>query len=390
MLASVGPGPSELGAPTANPGRQGVVRLLAAAAGVAGAVSFGTTRIRTARCSTCSTTRRPGSRRLLADRPCRPKPSSAAPNSWRLLDNVRPRRDGRGVRAGAGRRGRAGAGGLGDQRARRRHRAPSRRLRASRRPLRSPIRCRRRARCSARAGGRRRNARCTAAGRARRRRRPGRRARTARRRARALAAGPQQRVRAPAQRLVDAMLRDDLAGTAAAGCWAAQTPAAPYAGGVDAAVARQWVGQPFSGAPLGDAPVTSAVPRRRPCCRRAQWPALSSTRGPRSCRIRWGTGGVAANLAAPGARAPHLILLAVPPDTAQPWTTDALLSVVDEALERAQCRLSSTSTPAATRRLLLPAIYLTEFNADDLGVRHLLRTPRTSSRRGWVEKGTSA
>jgi hypothetical protein len=38
---------------------------------------------------------------------------------------------------------------------------------------------------------------------------------------------------------------------------------------------------------------------------------------------------------------------------------------------------------------LLPAIYLTEFNADDLGVRHLLNAANQFPAR-WVEKGTSA
>ncbi len=193
-------------------------------------------------------------------------------------------------------------------------------------------------------------------------------------------------MRAPAQRLVDAMLRDDLAGTAAVGCWASQTPAAPYAAGVDAAAARQWVGQRFP-APLGDAPVTSAVlvgdaPPQGAVAgiELDAWTEVVPDRG--------GTGGVAANLAAPGARAPNLILLAVPPDASKPWTTDALLSVVDEALELAQCRLVDLD---AARRVpaLLPATYLTGFNADDLGVRHLLNAANQFPPR-WVGKGTSA
>jgi hypothetical protein len=191
------------------------------------------------------------------------------------------------------------------------------------------------------------------------------------------------RVRAPAQSLIDALLRDDLAGAARVGSWAAQTPAAPYDGSVGAVSARRWVGSQFP-ARLGDAPVTSAV-------------FVGDEPGAAVAGIEldaWtevvpnaaGTGAVTANLAAPGARAPNLILLAVPPDTSKPWTTDVLLSVVDEALELAQCRL--VDLDAAQRvPALLPAIYLSEINADDLDVRHLLNTAQKFPQR-WVAKGT--
>ena len=70
-----------------------------------------------------------------------------------------------------------------------------------------------------------------------------------------------------------------------------------------------------------------------------------------------GTGGRRREPRRAGARAPNVILLAVPPDTSKPWTTDALLSVVDEALELADCRIVDLD---AARRVpaLLPAIYL--------------------------------
>jgi hypothetical protein len=383
MLASVGPGPSELGAPTANPGRQGVVRLLAAA-GVAGAVSFGTDpdqdgalldlldhaaawQQALAGRSPLSAETFVGRAELVAAPDTSALAATVAAFAQELADATAPALAAWGI------------SGLDADTARQ---VAAARVAAAA-ALADPVQ----------AAGALLGAPAVVEG--------------------TLAAlppdvlagvadpaavlGPRAgvlarwlqdsaRVRAPAQRLVDAMLRDDLAGTAAAGCWAAQTPAAPYAGGVDAAVARQWVGQPFP-VPLGDAPVTSAVLVGDP-------PPQGAVAGIEL--DAWtevvpdpvGTGGVAANLAAPGARAPNLILLAVPPDTAQPWTTDALLSVVDEALELAQCRL--VDLDAAQRvPALLPAIYLTEFNADDLGVRHLLNAANQFPAR-WVEKGTSA
>ena len=100
-----------------------------------------------------------------------------------------------------------------------------------------------------------------------------------------------------------------------------------------------------------------------------------------------GTAAVTANLAAPDARAPNLILLAVPPDISQPWTQEALLSVVDEALELADCRMVDLD---ATRRVpaLLPAIYVAEFDEDDLGIRHFLNTAKQFPVR-WVARETT-
>ena len=187
------------------------------------------------------------------------------------------------------------------------------------------------------------------------------------------------RVRAAAQRLNDALLRDDLAGAATVGSWAIQTPVAPYAVGVDTAAARNWVGGKFP-APLGDDVVTSAVVIGDPVSGAVTGIQLDA----------WtevvpnptGTGAVTANLVAPSARAPNLILLAVPPDTSKPWTPDALLSVVDEALELAQCRL--VDLDAAQRvPALLPAIYLDEYSDSDLDIRQLLGTAQQFPMR-WV------
>jgi hypothetical protein len=100
-----------------------------------------------------------------------------------------------------------------------------------------------------------------------------------------------------------------------------------------------------------------------------------------------GTAAVTANLSAPDARAPNLILLAVPPDVSKPWTQESLLSVVDEAMELADCRMVDLD---AARRVpaLLPAVYLAEFDENDLGVRHFLNVANKVPAR-WVAKETT-
>jgi hypothetical protein len=191
------------------------------------------------------------------------------------------------------------------------------------------------------------------------------------------------RVRGGAASLNEALLRDDLAGRTSVGWWAAQTPAAPYVASVDAASARSWVGLQFPAA-LGDAPVTSAlivgddVSGAVTGIELDAWTEVVPNAA--------GTGAVTANLTAPDARAPNVILLAVPPDTSKPWTTEGLLSVVDEAAELADCRMVDLD---ATRRVpaLLPAVYLAEFDENDLGIRRLLNTANQFPVR-WVAKGT--
>ncbi len=191
------------------------------------------------------------------------------------------------------------------------------------------------------------------------------------------------RVRSPIAQLNQAMLRDDLAGGTPVRSWAAQSPAAPYADTVAAASASFWVGLPFPDA-LGAAPVASIV-------------IVGDDAGGAVTGIEldaWtevvpepsGTAAVTANLAAPDARAPNLILLAVPPDTSTPWTQESLLSVVDEALELADCRMVDLD---ATRRVpaLLPAIYLAEFDENDVGIRRFLNVATTFPER-WVAKET--
>ena len=192
------------------------------------------------------------------------------------------------------------------------------------------------------------------------------------------------RVRSPVASLNDALLRDDLAGGASVQSWAAQSPAAPYADTVGPASAHAWVGLPFPAA-LGPAPITSVVIVGDDASGAVTGVELDA----------WtevvpnptGTAAVTANLSAPGARAPNLILLAVPPDINKPWTDAALLSVVDEALELADCRMVDLD---AARRVpaLLPAVYLAEFDENDLGVRRFLGAADKFPVR-WIAKETT-
>ncbi len=192
------------------------------------------------------------------------------------------------------------------------------------------------------------------------------------------------RVRAPVASLEEALLRDDLAGRAAVRSWAAQSPAAPYADGVDPASAHAWVGLPFPAA-LGPAPVTSVVIVGEDASGSVTGVELDA----------WtevvphptGTAAVTANLSAPDARAPNLILLAVPPDTSKLWTEESLLSVVDEVVELADCRMVDFD---AARRVpaLLPAVYLAEFDENDLGLRRFLNLANKFPVR-WVTKETT-
>ncbi len=192
------------------------------------------------------------------------------------------------------------------------------------------------------------------------------------------------RVRSPVTNLNEALLRDDLAGSAPVRSWAAQSPGAPYVDTVGNASAHAWVGLPFPAA-LGPAPITSVVIVGDDASGAVTGIELDA----------WtevvpnpsGTAAVTANLSAPDARAPNLILLAVPPDTSKSWTDASLLSVVDEALELADCRMVDLD---AARRVpaLLPAVYLAEFDENDLGVRRFLGAADKFPVR-WVAKETT-
>ena len=101
---------------------------------------------------------------------------------------------------------------------------------------------------------------------------------------------------------------------------------------------------------------------------------------------RSGAGAVSANLASPDSRAPNTILLAVPADVGEPWTQTSLFSVIDEALELAECRLVDLD---ASRRVpaVLPAIYISEFD-DDLKWRDVVHQ-RVEFPTRYVAKGVS-
>lgn len=176
------------------------------------------------------------------------------------------------------------------------------------------------------------------------------------------------RVRVAASDLGDALLRDDVAGADAVNTWAGQSPAAPWAAAVSASAGHSWVGLPFPGE-LAPSPVTSVVIVGDDASGAVTGIELDAWT--EVIPLPTGAAAVAANLSAPDARAPNVILLAVPPDLSKPWTQTSLFSVVDEALELSDCRMVDF---AAARRIpaLLPAIYLADYNADDVGLRHFL------------------
>ena len=166
-------------------------------------------------------------------------------------------------------------------------------------------------------------------------------------------------MRDSARALDEALLHGELRGVGEVAVTAGQTPAA-----------GPWVGQAFT-SPLGRDPVVSFV-------------ALHDDQAPAAGPVvgieldgwvevvpeKGGAGAVAANLASPDSRAPNTVLLAVPSDVEAPWTQEALFSVVDEALELAECRLVDLD---ASRRVpgVLPAIYISEYD-DDVKWRDLL------------------
>lgn len=189
------------------------------------------------------------------------------------------------------------------------------------------------------------------------------------------------RVRPAAAHLVAAMLQDDVAGSTAVRTWAAQSPAAPYA---DRPALRAWVGAPFPAA-LGSEQVTSAVLVGDAAT--GPLTGIELDAWTEVVPAATGNAAVTANLPSPDARAPNVILIAVPPDVSQPWTYDGLFSVVDEALELAACRMVDLD---ATRRApgLVPAAYISEYDPADLDIRQLLGAV-TSFPMRWVAEETS-
>lgn len=166
------------------------------------------------------------------------------------------------------------------------------------------------------------------------------------------------RVRASAGALDEACLLDELAGVDDVALRAGQTPLTPFAPDGTHATDRSWVGRPFPDA-LGPLPVVSYVVAGGLDGDMVHGIVLDS----------WtevipdddGVGAVAANLSAPDSRPPNLVLLAVPAVHDAVWTSEALFSVIDEAVELAQCRLIDLD---ASQRVpgVLPACYIAEYD----------------------------
>ena len=102
--------------------------------------------------------------------------------------------------------------------------------------------------------------------------------------------------------------------------------------------------------------------RARPPTSPARSPASSSTSGPRSCRRRTETTGIAFQYDPPDAAAPQAILLAVPPVLGQPWRVGTLNRVLLETLDLARLRLVGPEDLGDLGHYL-PAAYLA-FNAE--------------------------
>lgn len=161
------------------------------------------------------------------------------------------------------------------------------------------------------------------------------------------------RVRAAVRALDDALLADELADRPAVRLSAAQTPPTPYA---DTQQTR-WMGLRFPG-PLGTEP-TLCMAVAGPTTG-AELVGVELDAWAEVIPDRTGVGAAAANLSAPDARPPNVILLAVPADVSKDWTQEALFSVVDEAVELARCRMvdldASKRVPA-----LLPACFIADY-----------------------------
>jgi len=166
------------------------------------------------------------------------------------------------------------------------------------------------------------------------------------------------RVRDAARELDEAILLDELAGGPQLVFTAAQEPVFPYREATPAT--RVWVGgvQPLA---LGEAPITSIVTVGSGSLD-GEVTGIELDAWSELVPDRIAPGAVTANLAAPNSRAPNTILLGVP-GTAE-WTRSALFSLVDEALELAECRLVDLDAAKRIPRLL-PAIFLSDYDEDD-------------------------
>ncbi len=198
------------------------------------------------------------------------------------------------------------------------------------------------------------------------------------------------RVRDPARALDEALLHGELRGTDAVALAAGQTPVvagAVRAGATAAEIeeASRWVGKAFPGA-LGRQPVVSfVVVHDDGMAADATVTGIEVDAWVEVVPEQGGAGAIAANLASPDSRSPNTILLAVPSDVGAPWTQESLFSVVEEALELAECRLVDLD---ASRRVpaVLPAIYVSEFDDEVRPWRDVLQHLETFPVR-YVAKG---
>ncbi|GGT14725.1 hypothetical protein [Streptomyces purpureus] len=103
------------------------------------------------------------------------------------------------------------------------------------------------------------------------------------------------------------------------------------------------------------------------------------------------TAGAAFHFDAPGARAPHAVLLAVPPVAGSPWTLDTLADVVGEALDLAKLRLVDLTALGWLGRYL-PAAYLPDSslgNAPTVGLKAIMKQAVVDGLVGLLSDGES-
>ncbi len=185
------------------------------------------------------------------------------------------------------------------------------------------------------------------------------------------------RVRDTARALDEALLHGELRGLDPVALSAGQTPAIagalpPEPTAAQVEDAGRWVGQAFPST-LGREPVVSFVAVHDDgIAADASVTGIEVDAWVEVVPEQGGAGAIAANLASPDSRAPNTILLAVPADVDAPWTQESLFSVIEEALELAECRLVDLD---ATRRVpgVLPAIYISEYD-DEITWRDLIAT----------------
>lgn len=175
------------------------------------------------------------------------------------------------------------------------------------------------------------------------------------------------RVRDAAHALDEALLHDELRDTGdTVEIRAGQTPAVagsvpPTPTAEQLADARRWVGRAFPGT-LGRQPVVSfATVQDAGTPPAPEIVGIEVDAWVEAVPDLAGAGAIAANLSSPDSRAPNTILLAVPGDLGAAWTQESLFSVIDEALELAECRLVDLD---ASRRVpaMLPASYISEYD----------------------------